>query len=530
MSLPKPLNPVGNKIPFSVAASDYILQNGSKASFEIVMDSGGFISGTYFKLSFLNQIWQFNFVDVPDNTRTQLTARPFQMLMETWFSNFITEFKLHPWIAPYYEVSMLVQNSIYKFYLNAKDFGPLYSIQLSEPNWRLTQQIIHPGIDQVLKTNFGVQAQLISVDALNNTSILGEDWISGINVEFDFHQYLSLAVSSLLYFPQDALYWKKKNQKAITRFFIRYWEKASNFSGLIKASDTYKAIQGGLPKINEQLFLNDDVSYFGLVLSNDLFIQTNRPEFSTIHYNQPLQFYFINHFATQKTFEAFLLLNFTDGHRQYATLNGGNSLVLNPDEQGCFIITPSLHSLKSIIPSKTLSSLMFKLSTDNGNLSSFGFVMELKNTLNPISLLYKNSFDVWDSTTFFGINSINDDYERIFFKSNLARFQQSVSEKTKYILNSGWLLSDERDSLRDLLLSNLIYIVYETHLLRVNILTTEFIRHIDKEYLKSIQIEVELVDENQYYLFKRVFELEEAVLVSDDNFIISDGYFDIGYK
>lgn len=530
MSLPKPLNPVGNKIPFSVAATNYILQNGSKATFEIIMDISGFPHGSNFKLAFLSQVWQFDFVDVPDNTGTQLTARPIQMDMQTWFNIFINEVTVHPWIAPYYDVSMFAQNPVYKFYLNAKDFGYKYTVQLAENNWRLSQEIISAGVDQIFRTNFGIQAQLVTIDNLDNATVLGEDWISGIDVEFDFHQYLALAVSSELYFPHNILYWKKKNTKAIIRFFVRYWEKASSFSGVIQASDTYKAILGGLPKLNERLFLNDDVTYLNLVLSSDLLIQTNRPEFSTIHYNQPLQFYFINHFATQKTFEVKLLVSFTDGYQEYASLSNGNTLALNPDEQGCFILTPSLHTLKALQPNKILDYIMFKLSADNGNLNSFGFVMQFKEGLNPIGLYYKNSFDVWDTTTFFGITEIKDNYERVFFKSNISKFQQSVFEQTKYILNSGWITAEERDSLRDLLRSDLIYIVVDNNLLRVNILNAEFTRHIDKEYLKSIQIEIELADENQYYLLKRVFEMEEGVLIGDDEFIISDGDFDIGYK
>lgn len=530
MSLPKALNPIGNKIPFSVAAENYILQTGSKAIFEVIVDLGGFPSGSNFKLSYLSQIWQFNFVDVPDNTGTQLTAKPGLMSMETWFPLFINEMKVHPWIAPYYDVSMLVQLSTYKLIITAKNFGYKYTIHIAENNWRLSQEIISAGIDQILRTNFGIQAQLVTIDDLNITSVLGEDWISGINVEFDFHQYLALAVSSELYFPQNVLYWKKKNQKAIARFFIRYWEKSSNFSGPIKASNTYKAIQGGLTKLNEKLFLNDDVTYLNLVLSGDLLIQTNRPEYSTIHYNQPLQFYFINHFAVQKVFQLWLLVGYTDGHRDYAMLSNGNTLSLNPDEQGCFIITPSLHSLKSLQPNKTLDYIMLKLTADDESLTSFGFVMHFKEGINPISLYYKNSFDVWDSTTFFGITEIQDNYERIFFKSTVSKFQQSVFEQTKYILNSGWISADERDSLRDLLRSDTIYIVAGNNLLRVNILNTEFKRHIDKEYLKSLQIEVELSDENQYYLLKRVFEMEEGILIGDAEYIISDGDFDIGYK
>jgi hypothetical protein len=88
---------------------------------------------------------------------------------------------------------------------------------------------------------------------------------------------------------------------------------------------------------------------------------------------------------------------------------------------------------------------------------------------------------------------------------------------------------EERNALRDLIRSPEIYMVYGNNLFRVNILTNKTIRHLDKEYLFSLKLEVELTGDNKYYSARTADSLAPGILIADDNFIISDGENIIGY-
>lgn len=524
--VPKALNPVGNKIPFSVTSTNHILQVGVKAELRLTIGSAGFGVGSNLKLDFFGQIWQFNFVALPDDTDTQISAKLILVDFAMWFSLFIKEIKYNRFIYPFYEVSSSNENTIV---FMAREFGEAYSISLGEANPSVIQEVTLPGLNEILRTNFGIHAQVIGLTLADEEIILGEDRISGNEVVFDMHNYLALSVKSDLYFPQTNNAWKKSNTNAVKTFFFRYWERASNYTGKIQTSDQYKAIVGGLTKLHEKLILENAISYTDLMTSGDLLIQSNRPLKSQISYHQPLQFYFVNHYNVTKTFVAHLLIHYTDASSSNVVFSDGNSLSLDPDIQGCFLIGASLHDLKSIHPDKTISSLEFKISAEEESLNSETFVLELKEGLFNRNILFKNSYDTWDSACFLGLNEYKDKYTRLFFEALSTKIQTKVSEKESFIFNSGWLYEQERNWLRELVLSKEIYLVDNNNLFRVNILSTEIIRHIDKDYRYSLQLELELTGDNKYYSAKQANGLAPGIVIADDNFIISDGINTIGY-
>lgn len=521
--LPKALNPVGNPIPFSVVSANHLLQVGRFAELRLTIGANGFANGSNLKLSFLGQIWQFDFVAYPDESGTQLTYKGALIDFALWFGNFIEQFKYNRFIFPYYEVSSANGNTIV---FTAREFGDNYTIELGEANSAVIQNVQVEGLDEIARTNFGIHAQVI-LEVGGTEQIIGEDRIAGNDVEFDMHNYLATAVASEMYFPQLAVEWKKVNTNAIKNFFIRYWERAGNYFGQVQDTDIYKAITGGLTKVHEKLTHEDAISYLDLMKSGDFLIQTNRPLISKITYDQPIQFYFLNTFGVQKNFTADLLLKYTDGTTAAAALNGGNTITLQADEQGCFIISPAIHDLKAINAAKTIQSIAFKIMSDA--LSSETFVLELEETLFKRDVLYKNSFGVWETATFRGLSELEDKYSRLYFEALTTKIQTKVSENEKLVLNSGWLSKEERGWKRELIGSPELYVVADNNLFRVNITNNEFGRHIDKQYQYSLRLEIELTGDNQFYSNKTATGLAAGTVIADDNFIIGDDNIVIGW-
>ncbi|MBN2747499.1 MAG: hypothetical protein JXR34_12295 [Bacteroidales bacterium] len=523
MAIPKTLNPVGNTIPFSVVSANHLDQVGRAAELRLTLGPNGFAIGTNLKLDFLGQTWQYNFVDSPDDSGLELTGKATLMAFADWWPIFISQMKFNRYIFPFYSISESNSNTIV---FSAREIGEIYTIVLGEANTAITLNVRVPGLDEIAKINFGIHAQLI-LSLGQSEQIIGEDRIAGNEVKFDFHNYLATTVAAEMYFPQIVTEWKKVNSNAIRSFFIRYWERAGNYFGAIQDSAIFKAVTGGVPKVHEKLISEDAITYEELLKSADILIQTNRPLRSKITYDQPIQFYFLNTFTLEKIFTADLLLKYTDASTAAPILNGGNSITLQADEQGCFILSPAIHDLKGINASKTIQFIEFKITCET--LTSETFVLELENPLFSRNIIYKNSFGVWDSATFRGISELDDKYTRLFFEALTTKIQTKVSENETLVLNSGWLYKEERNWLRELIGAPETYYVAANNLFRININNNEFKRHIDKLYQYSLRIEIELTGDNQFYSNKTATGLAAGTVIADDNFIIGDDNIVIGF-
>ena len=526
MSTPKAINPVGNKIPFSVTTSNHLDQAGRNAELRFTIGAAGFSNGSNLKLDFIGQIWQFDFVDFPDDSGLQLTCKVLALPFADWFAVFIEEVKYNRYIYPYYTISTTNGDTIV---FTARKFGEIYTMKIAESNPAATNEVRLPGLDELIKTNFGIIAQTIERTSSGEELILGTDRIAGNDVEFDVKNYLALSVNSKMNFPQSVDNWKIAHTEAVKTFFIRYWERAGNYIGKIQNTNEFKVITGGLTKIQEQLIFEDAINYIDLIKSGDILIQTNRPLLSKIAFDEPVRFYFVNHYTEQKTFTANILIKYTDTTSLSPVLSFGNSIILEPDVQGCFLIGPTLHSFKEINPEKIISTIEFNISADEESLKSETFILELKDSLFPRGLIFQNSFNVWETASFFGTSQLNDTYTRLFFEALSTKILTKVTENEKLQLNSGWLYKQERDWLRDLILSKEVYLINESNLFRVNILNNEFLRHTDNIYLYSLQLEIELTGDNKYYSNKTATGFADGLVIGDDNFIIGDDNIVIGY-
>jgi hypothetical protein len=560
MSTPKAINPVKSKIPFVVDTANHIIQAGKKAELSMDIAAGQFPEGATLTLNFLGIDWTFTFTALPDSSGYQLPANLIGVDYDIYMAILVQAINKNQLFFPYYTAAVVNTNYIC---FTAKEIGEVYSIYIVSSSVSTFTDITNiTGLDEILRVNFGIHAQTIALTLDDQEILLGEDRIAGNYVEFQVQDYLALLVESLLYFPQSSTSWKKTSTDAVKNFFIRYWERAADYFSTITDTATYKAIGGGLTKLHEQLILEDAVAYLDLMKSGDFLMQTNRPLLSNIHYDQPVLFYFVNHFPVTTIFRANLLIKYTDSTTHNAILNDGNSLSLAADQQGCFLISPAIHGLADIDPTKTIAQIDFYISlnelseitayiarveADGGTvenidavrdeLISLGaietksetFQMIVKDSLFAKGLIFRNSFDTFDSATFFGISQITDKYSRLFFEALSTKIQTQVSEQETLIINSGWMYLEERNALRDLIRSPEIYMVYGNNLFRVNILTNKTIRHLDKEYLFSLKLEVELTGDNKYYSARTADSLAPGILIADDNFIISDGENIIGY-
>jgi len=522
-SSPKEINPVGNPIQLRVVTTNHVETSGVFASLSFNVSSA-FNPGTSIELLVMNTVVQLDFVTTPDNSGFQLQGWLSGVPWATWFESFLQGLRENYYIGSFYAVSGNQATT----YVNILAFetGDYYNILFNDvPPANIANVSTVVGVDETNKPNFAIYARIKDAET---GEVLGTDRIAGSDVVFDFHEYLQDFVFSKVYFPEVENSYPAQNTEAVKEFYIEYWEQATGFFTKIFKTENYKAICGGVNRTHEALIDVDAATYIDLFRSHDILFQSARPATSHISLNQPLHFYFINPFTASRFFSLDLVIHYTDSTT--LDIDMEQYLGVNSWAQGCLFVSPGILQLEAVTPGKTIKKLVVKIVSNNSETTDeFTLIPYRSNFLQ--TLVFKNSFGAYDHVPFFGYSEFSDKYSReIFTNSQKDISLLEVSESEIIILNSGWITKDERNWIRDLLLSKEVYLIQNNMLQAHVVLSEEILRHKDNEYLYAISVKLQRSLADNYFSNERtpVDASGSGYVIGTDDYIIGTDDYDIG--
>jgi len=517
------LYPVGNPVKISIQSSNHLEQVGVFASLSFGFVTAGNDGQTFTLKLGLGVNLEFIFKDNPLEDGYQLQAYQTGMSFFEWFVEMIAGLRSNYYLANYYTITEDVANGIVT--IAAKEAGYSFNIDFDAVPAYINNNVAIKGQEEIQKANFSIHARVLDAD--NN--VLGYDRIAGNQAVFDFSDYLYSLVESAIYFPEIADQYPLPNSNACKEFYIEYWETAQDYQSAVKKTESALAVCGGVNKTHEALIDRNLKTFLELFKSADLLVQTARPTQSRISLNQPLHFYFINNLEDgSKTFTISIELNYTDGTSSY--FDSGQSIAVDEWQQGVLFLSPGIHNLEDEEPAKQIKNIRAQIEANSGEVSEVFEFVPYDSAFEQI-LVCKNSFGTYDYLPFFGITTIQDKYSREIFESsdNEVSLLDS-SENENQILNSGWMSKDQRDWMRDLLLSREVYLIKENILESYIITTTEPIRHKDKDYLYSLTIKLQKSMSDRYYSRERneIGETAGGIVIGTGNLVIGTGNIVIG--
>jgi len=523
---PEIINPVGNPIKLNITSTNIFDQYPVYAKLSMTLNQA-FNVGDSMELSLFDKTLHFDFVEIPDNSGFQIRGWDSNVGgFVIWWPLFIDGLKANYYLNNYFSILDDVNNQVVN--IAAKDVGPVYNINWKDgvvpgaiSAWNATL-----GVDTILKANFGIHARV--VDAATGLR-LGEDRIAGMEVSFDFHEYMKAWAYSNIYFPDNVGQTPTVWDKAIREFYIETWEKAGDYVSKVTKSKNYKAICGGINKTHEQLIDARVTDYLQLFNSGDILVQTARPINSYISINQPLHFYVINNLEKTVSFFADIDILYTDDTSINITSNP--NVNVGEWDQLPLLLSPYLPDIANA-SSKTIKQLTITIKTTDGE-ESQGFILKVISSPQEQILCVKNSFGTYDYIPFFGISEIPDKYNRITFEnSNKEISLIDVSENEQRILNSGWVSKEVRDWYRDLLQSREVFLINGDVLEPFIITTGESLRHKDQEYLYGLVVKLQRQVSDSYYSRERnpiPNGGDTGFVIGTDDYIIGNDDIDIGF-
>jgi hypothetical protein len=504
----------GNPIFYEVTSNNYLLTKGSQAHFELVFRDIDTAIGRTFQLDFggmqlvfksaaVNQYDGFLFkAPTPGETFHDFATSVYQTFLENYYIQQLFSVTLGP-----------ICTSERRIILLAKEPGSACSVTLSDVNVTGIEMGTNtPGTDDVYRDYFKT---LCLIRDYSNTPI-GEDLKSPSlegSASFDICDYFKanfdLMTGPRFEFPELA----GNNLNHGLDFMIQYRVSfAETIEGTVRGlnSDPWKyCLAGGLSH-ELQTSLNVQKLDFFSIVENKLKFLSWLPCIKSSHSGVLEKLFFLfQENPTSIHYRLVVIVNFTDATHK----------VINVSELSAF---PSFSvvefkvgydhlNLGNASADKTvLSWEVFLLDSNDDFLSERRIYLNDTRVIeNEKIFFYRNSFSAYDTFRFLGRSELNLDYERVVGSSvreerfsffNAPAKQFSPRESSWFKSNSGWITQEEKNCLRELMLSTEAYEQIGGELFQVIIRSAKinpFLK--DGEYLYNLEIEYERSYQNSYF-------------------------------
>jgi len=504
----------GNPVIYEACSDNYLISLGSRSSFELVVSGIDTSVGHSFKLQFAGKTLVFQTASF-----TGFDGQLFEVgyLGQTFndFANNIYQCFLENYdIQKYFTVTLDAPGtSSRKIHLQAKESGTDGSVVFTNVNVTgVGQGVNTPGTDDQYQDFFGILC--LVRDSLNNP--IGEDIKPADFVgctKFDLSDYLWSKFAAWeiprFEFPELSGNVKSHGSDYLLKYRVSFAESiAGNVKGL--QSDGWKyALAGGL---NHELLtsLNEKYLEYFSIAANKLKFLSWIPltKYSRSGVMEKLFFLFQDN-PTSVQYRLVVIVNFTDGSHK----------VINATPQVAFPAFSVLEfkvgfdhlDLVNAQPGKPVQSWEVFLMDSNDDYLSERRIYNHDTRVfeNEKVFFYRNSFSAYDTFRFIGKSELNLEYERLigtvtreekytFFNSPSKLFGAKETESCK--ANSGWITLEEKNCLRELLLSLEAYEQIGKELFQITVKSaklTPFLK--DGEYLYNLEIEYERSYQNSFF-------------------------------
>ena len=504
----------GNPVIYEACSDSYLISLGSRASFELVVSAVDTSIGHSFKLQFAGKTLEFKTAGLTDFDGLLFEVGSFGQTFND-FANSIYQCFLENYdIQKYFNVTLDGPGtSNRKIHLQAKQSGTDGSIVFSNVNViGVGQGVNTPGTDDEYQDFFGILC--LVRDSANNP--IGEDIKPADFIgcaRFDISDYIQSKFTAWemqrFEFPELSGNFKSHGWDYLLKYRVSFAESiAGNVKGLQSNGWKY-ALAGGL---NHELLtsLNEKyLEYFSIAANKQKFLSwLPLAKYSRSGVMEKLFFLFQDN-LTSVQYRLVVIVNFTDG--SHKVINATPQVVFPAFTVMEFKIGFDHLDLVNAQPGKIVRSWEVFLMDSNDDYLSERRVFNNDSRVfeNEKVFFYRNSFSAYDTFRFLGKSELNLEYERLFgsivreekysfFNAPAKQFSAKETEICK--ANSGWISLEEKNCLRELLLSLEAYEQIGKELFQVVVKSakiTPFLK--DGEYLFNLEIEYERSYQNSFF-------------------------------
>ena len=504
----------GNPVIFEGCSDNFILSCGAYAYFELVVSGVDTTIGHSFTLQFAGKTLVFKTAGVTGYDGYLFgVGYPGQSFNDFAF-NIYKCFIENYYIQKYFTIALdPIGVSQRKIILQARQAGTDCSVVLSNVGvLGVGQGVNAPGTDDVYQDYFSILC--LVRDSYNNP--IGEDIKPSDSIgcaSFDISDYLSSKFATWQ-MPRFELPELTGNVKVHGwDYLLKYRASfAESIAGIVKGlrPDGWKyALAGGL---NHELLtsLNENNLEYFSIPANKLKFLTWLPTSKNSRSGVLEKLFFL--FQDNPTgiqYRLVMIITFTDGTHK----------VVNTTEQKAFAAYSVVEfkvgfdhlDLVNAEFGKIVQSWEVFLMDSNDDYLSERRIFYNDNGVyeNEKVFFYRNSFSAYDTFRFLGKHELNLEYERqigttireekySFFNAPSKQFSAKETESCK--ANSGWISLQEKNCLRELLLSTEAYEQINNELFQIVVKSakiTPFLK--DGEYLYNLEIEYDRSYQNSFF-------------------------------
>ena len=504
----------GNPVIFDVCSSDYLISNGSFAAFEMVVSGIDTIEGHSFTLAFAGKTLVFKSAGITGFDGLLFKVASFGQGFNDFANNIYQCFQENYDIQKHYDVTLgPVGAGDRKITFNARQTGSGYTLTMTDNGVTgLSPGINIPGTDDVYRDFFSVLCLIR--DRYNDP--IGEDLKSVDSMgsaRFDISDYLRAKFSAWelerFEFPELEGNVRVHGWDYLLKYRVSFAEsRAGHVGGLLSSGWKY-ALAGGL---NRELLtcLNEKSQDYFSIEANKFRFLTWLPRVKYSRSGVTEKLFFLFHDNPDGTqYRLVVIVNFTDG--SHKIINATPMEAFTPYTVAEFKVGFDHLDLVNAWYGRTVRSWEAVLmDSDDGYLSERRvFINDTRVFDNEKVFFYRNSFSAYDTFRFLGKSELNLEYERdagmtireekySFFNAPSRQFSARETESCK--ANSGWISMEEKNCLRELLLSTEAYEQIGKELFPIVVRSakvTPFLK--DGEYLFNLEIEYERAYQNFFF-------------------------------
>ena len=444
----------------------------------------------FFEIVAVNETFKFYFRTTPNQTGLEINTWNIGTTVYSFFLALVSEeLSANYYINSNYAVSQYASGIL----LTAKNKGTYYDLALGTTDITgMIEGTNTAGIDDAVEDDYRVYVAVVEKIGAYPLAVepFGVDYspIDDDNIAYaDVSEYLKAQLSSSFHFPfAGTLVYAV--DRAVIPYFIRYAEY-KNFTFQILYHDDYLtahyAIAGGLKKLDSDFLTGQTTDLFTSQAKHWL---TWAPAIKTTYPDVSEKLYFLltsaNCVLKKKAW-----YSASDVTTTVQTITQAAYSVVE-----LFVGVPELFANEDV---SDLQRYEVWVETSGGAILDNIRVFEVDHNfyLNKRTILFKNSFDMYDLLHCTGDLSVSESIKReemeVLSNNAFRRRIELAENSSPYKLNTGWLSKETRRWLEELQLSKTAYLALGDILLPIVLTTTKAERETDREDNYSLALTFE---------------------------------------
>jgi hypothetical protein len=480
-----------NPVVFNLATNNLYVNTGVVAICDITITTSH-THGQSFTLSYLEHDLTFTCSSSPNTSGLQYPTKPAGQSLYEWVEI------LASYLSQNYILSsdflITAASNVVRF--TAKEKGVDYELSISGAPTGTTISTFQTGVDVDPRPNFKLLVQLFKSNATDQ--LLGEelqDPNDDLQCWFDEAEYLRSELMSDFTFPEGA---SKliDHPESVVKYYIRHAEMYGS-PPVVKAlvtEDSLYAICGGIDWVRLSRYNLQSTSWYDRFCYNHMFLSW-QPLTKVVDVDQVEKLYFLNKSETAITLKLKAKL-------YWGAVTLGWQEVGSLDCNGVGIVECLVgHDNLSDPDPDSLTKYEIRVEDSAGLVLSETRTFTIDHNVYPYKkyLIFQNSLGGWDTVRFLGKTSIEGEYARLisstindysFTNQEGSIVQGRPLESLKMILNTGWISQNNKDYLRELLVSQQVYEISGSMILPVVVTSSNVFMSKDDETLYNMEIEV----------------------------------------